>query len=479
LTIVGNASLKAAEAEVLAHSTVLRRELGIADLILAQILIVIVPEFFGTAVKAGSSHVVLWLLAILLFFIPQALVVAYLNRLMPLEGGLYEWARLAFSDRVGFLVAWNMWLNSTVQVSQVALVTATYIGYAFPGAGRISSNPVALVAASLGLIGAMMWLARMGLRIGKWVSNAGSTLTVFIIGVLIVLPYFHVWHGTMPAYHPLPLVLPAATLFSLSVFSKMTFGALSGFEYVAVFAGESRNPGRNLARSILFTAPVIALLYILGTSGILAFVSPQAVDVIGPIPQALARGVGIFGGSAALVSIVILLLLMNYLCCYTLYFSANTRLPLVAGWDHLLPRWFTPLHPKYRTPVNSILFMGAVALSASIAVLIGAGNQESFTLLQIWAWTFYGLAYLALFSIPLFSAKEKNLRPGSWLRIGAASGFLVTLLFVALAVSPVISVASVWKYSLKIALVILGANLLGWVIYRGGQRKHPARVNAS
>jgi amino acid transporter len=307
--------------------------------------------------------------------------------------------------------------------------------------------------------------------VGKWISNAGSMVTVLILGVVIVLPYFHVWRGRLPSYHPLPLVLPAMTLFSLSVFSKMTFGALSGFEYVAVFAGESRNPGRNLARSIAFTAPLIALLYILGTSGILAFVSPEAIDVIGPIPQALNRGFAIFGPVGPLVSIVILLLLMNYLCSYTIYFSANTRLPLVAGWDRLLPSWFTRLHPKYRTPVNSTLFMGGVALAASMAVLIGAGSQESFVLLQIWAWTFYGLAYLAKFAIPLFSAKEKGLRPGPWMRMGAASGFLVTLLFVSLSVLPVIPVASGWKYALKIALVILGGNLLGWMIYRTGQRR--------
>jgi glutamate:GABA antiporter len=466
-----NPSLRAAESEVRAHSESLRKELGISDLILAQILIVIVPEFFGTAVKAGSSHVVLWILAILLFFIPHALVVAHLNRLMPLEGGLYEWARLAFSDRVGFLVAWNMWLNTTAQVSQVALVTTTYISYAFPQAAWVASNSTALIAASISLIAAMMLIARLGLSVGKWISNAGSMVTVLILGVVIVLPYFHVWRGRLPSYHPLPLVLPAMTLFSLSVFSKMTFGALSGFEYVAVFAGESRNPGRNLARSIAFTAPLIALLYILGTSGILAFVSPEAIDVIGPIPQALNRGFAIFGPVGPLVSIVILLLLMNYLCSYTIYFSANTRLPLVAGWDRLLPSWFTRLHPKYRTPVNSTLFMGGVALAASMAVLIGAGSQESFVLLQIWAWTFYGLAYLAKFAIPLFSAKEKGLRPGPWMRIGAASGFLVTLLFVSLSVLPVIPVASGWKYALKIALVILGGNLLGWMIYRTGQRR--------
>lgn len=471
MTAGPNPTLQAAEAEVQAHSASLRRELGIADLVLAQILIIIVPEFFGTAVKAGNSHVVLWLLAIVLFFIPHAFVVAHLNRLMPLEGGLYEWARLGFSDRVGFLVAWNIWLLQTVQVSQIALVTTTYISYAAPRAAWIATSQPMLIAASVALIMLMMLIARLGLGVGKWVSNAGSIVTVFILAVLIILPYFLARRGSLPAYHPLPLVLPPLTLFSLSVFSKMTFGALSGFETVATFAGESRNPERNIGRSILLTAPVIAALYILGTSGILAFVSPEAVDVIGPIPQALRSGFSGFSQAGPIVAIAILLLLLNYLCSYTLYFSANTRLPMVAGWDHLLPRWFTRLHPRYRTPVNSIFFMGGVALASSTAVLIGTGSQESFVLLQTWAWTFYGLAYLVKFAIPLVSSTQKGLRPGTWLRLGAAAGFLVTLLFVLLSVQPVIPVASKVGYFLKVILVVVGANFVGWMIYRAGQRK--------
>ena len=118
----------------------LRRELGLLDLILAQILIVIVPDFFGTAVKAGPSHVVLWLSAMLIFFIPQALVVAHLNRLMPLEGGLYEWARLAFGDQIGFLVAWNIWLFIMLYVAIIGLVTTTFIAYAVPSLSWIADN---------------------------------------------------------------------------------------------------------------------------------------------------------------------------------------------------------------------------------------------------------------------------------------------------------------------------------------------------
>lgn len=464
-------------AEVQAHSRELRKELGIADLIFAQVLIVIVPEFFGTAVKAGPSYVVLWLVAIASFFIPQALVVSYLNRLMPLEGGVYEWARFAFNDRIGFLVAWNWWLNTTIQVSQIALVTTTYITYAFgPKAAWIASDTRVLVASSIALIAAMMFVSRLGLSVGKWVSNAGSVLTVLTIIVLIALPFFHVWRGKLAAYHPLHLTPPTFTLFSLSVFSKMTFGALTGFEMVAIFAGESRNPARNLARSILWTAPLIALLYILGTSAIMAFVSPDAIDIIGPIPQALREGFAAFGFAGSLVPIVILLLLTNYLCSYTLYFSCNTRLPMVAGWDRLLPQWFTRLHPKYRTPVNSILFMGAVALAASLAVLVGAGSQEAFVLLQTWSWTFYGLVYVAMFAVPLLAGKQKGIRPGFWLRFAAASGLFVTVLFVALSIFPIVRVESQFLYSLKVVTVVIGANFLGWMIYRAGQRPSSAAL---
>jgi amino acid transporter len=314
-----------------------------------------------------------------------------------------------------------------------------------------------------------MLLAGIGFGVGKWFNNAGSVAVLITVAVLVGLPLANLWHGTLSAFHPLRLVAPPATLFTLSVFSKMTFGALSGFEYVAIFAGESRNPARNISRSILITAPAIALIYIFTTSSILAYVSPDAVDVIGPIPQALRRGFGNFG--AVIVPVVIFLLLTNYLSTFSLYFSGSARLPMAAGWDHLLPAWFSRLHARYKTPVNSIVFLGGATLAASIAALIGVGEQEAYELLLTWGFTFYGIAYLALFAIPLLAKKGSAIRPGIGLRIAAASGFLVTLLFVVLSIFPIIRVESESRYSWKIAGVVLAANLIGWIIYRAGQRK--------
>jgi amino acid permease-like protein len=159
----------------------------------------------------------------------------------------------------------------------------------------------------------MMWVARLGLRLGKWISNAGSVFTVLIIAVLAALPFALLLRGTLGEYRPARLVLPPLTLFSLSVFVKMTFGGLSGFDTVTIFAGEPRSPARNIARATLMATPIIALLYITGTSSILTFVSPENVDIIGPIPQALSLVFGSFGAAAPIVApVAILLLLTDY-----------------------------------------------------------------------------------------------------------------------------------------------------------------------
>src|SRR5262245_14972114 len=78
---------RSAEELVEKQSVVLRKELGLMDLVLTQILYIVGLSWVGVAAKLGPSHIVYWLAAIILFYAPSAAVVIYLNRLMPLEGG--------------------------------------------------------------------------------------------------------------------------------------------------------------------------------------------------------------------------------------------------------------------------------------------------------------------------------------------------------------------------------------------------------
>src|SRR6266516_7087989 len=86
----------------------LERQMGLRDLVLAQVLCVVGSSWVGIAAKLGRAHVVFWLAAILLFYVPLAAVVICLNARMPLEGGLYQWAKAGYGEMAGFLTAWNL-----------------------------------------------------------------------------------------------------------------------------------------------------------------------------------------------------------------------------------------------------------------------------------------------------------------------------------------------------------------------------------
>jgi amino acid transporter len=454
-------------------SAALRKQLGFADLVFSCVLLVVIPDFFGTAVKAGKASVLFWLLAILFFFAPQAFVVNHLNHRLPLEGGLYEWARAGFGDLAGFLVAWNLWVYVVVYSAAVGLITTNYLTYVLgPGFEWLGTSRLALLGVNFTIIAAIVMVTNLGLRMGKWITNVGGFLTILTIAVLVVLPFVRHEQGRLAEYHPLALAMPTLSLFNISVFSKMTFGGLVGLEFVAIFAGESKKPLRDFPRAILVAVPIVIVLYVMGTSAILAFVPPDSVDVIGAIPQALQRGFAGMAVARIVVPLAILLLLTNYLSSFALNFAANTRLPMVAGWDHLLPAWFTRLHPQYRTPVNSVLFLGAITLFTGLAGVIGVREVEAFSMLQIWSFTFYALTYLAMFAIPILARKESQLRARVSLKLAAGSGFLLTLLFVALSIFPVVDVANPLRYAAKTVAVLIGTNCLALVLFFMHRRRN-------
>jgi glutamate:GABA antiporter len=457
-------SLRREEAQIEAHSEHLRKDLGVADLTLTQILFVVGLPWVGVAAKQGPAHVVFWLAAMAFFYLPSAAVVVHLNRTMPLEGGLYQWAKLGFNDLVGFLVAWNLWLFAILNTSETGLQVTQYFRYIFGAAseGVIASNWVVALA-NVVILSALAALTIRGLSVGKWVHKSGGVLMVTTFAMLVALPWLNLAHGTIPAFHPLATAMPAMSIMSLNLFGKMGFGALGGFEYVAIHAGECHNPTRTITRSVMFAAPVIALMFILGTSSVLALVPFDQIDLIAPIPQVLSAGFAPLGGVSGVATATILVLLAIRVAQASVMFAGNTRLPMVAGWDGLLPAWFTRLHATYQTPVNSILFVGAVTLAFSLIGLIGVGKQEAFQLLWNAAGVFYALTYLVMFAIPIVG--RSSVRGPLWLRLLALSGFLMTLLYVGLAVLPIVDVASQLVFALKISAVIVLTNIAGWALF--------------
>ncbi len=124
-----SSELQRKEQGVEAHSAVFKKELGLTDLVLTQVLFIVGLPWVGVAAKQGPSHIIFWLIAMFLFYVPSAVVVIYLNRIMPLEGGLYQWAKMGFNELLGFLVAWNLWLFAILNTSEIGLQVTQYLRY--------------------------------------------------------------------------------------------------------------------------------------------------------------------------------------------------------------------------------------------------------------------------------------------------------------------------------------------------------------
>jgi amino acid transporter len=444
----------------------LRRELGVSDLTLTQVLFIVGLPWVGVAAKQGPAHVLLWLAAIAFFYLPSAAVVIHLNRLMPLEGGLYQWAKYGFNELIGFLVAWNLWLFAILNTSETGLQVTQYFRYVFSAEHAAWTGSVgAVTLANVLILTALVAVTIVGLNIGKWVHKAGGVLMLFTFAMILLLPWLNVAKGTLAAYHPLATAMPAMTLLTFNIFAKMGFGALGGFEYVAIHAGECRQPERTIARSVAVAAPIIGVMFVLGTASVLALVPFDQIDLIAPIPQVLAAGFAPIGSTAWVAPFTIVLLLCTRVAQASVMFAGITRLPMVAGWDGLMPAWFTRLHPRYRTPVNSILFVGAVTLLFSIAGQIGVGKQEAFQLLWNASGIFYALTYVVMFAIPI-----AGVRAPAWLKAASASGLVMTLAFVGLSILPIISVDSRLAFALKITAVIVAANVIGVALFLGRRR---------
>ena len=459
-------------ARVEARSAELKKVLGVRDLALTQILFIIGLTWIGVAGKLGPSHVVLWLLAAGLFYLPCTAVVIWLNQLMPLEGGLYQWAKLGFNQALGFMVAWNLWLYVILFASELGLTVATYLSYALgPSAAWMTKSAWFVSLASALAIALLATLAFVGLSIGKWVQNAGGIFMITIFSVLILLPFLGLATGHLESYHPFRTEMPALSLFNLNVFGKMCVGAFAGFEYMAILAGETHSPASTVKKSVYYAAPLITLFFVLGTATVVAYIPRDEIDLIGPLPQVLRVGFGPFGIAGTLVTIAIVMTLVMRVSQISVAFTAVTRLPMVAGWDRLLPAWFSRLHATHRTPVNSILVVAVFAFAMSVLSLVGVGQAEAFQLMFNASSIFYGLTYLVMFAIPIVGLRGVTPRPPWWVKVSAWSGFLITVLYTVLSVFPIIQVASVASFALKISLVIVLLNLVGVGIYVAGSRR--------
>jgi glutamate:GABA antiporter len=447
----------------------LSRQLTLRDLVLTQILTVVGSSWVGVAAGLGRAQAVVWIAAMLLFYAPMAVSVYYLNREMPLEGGLYVWARTAFGDAGGFMTAWNLWAYGLCVCATILYAMPTELAYLLgPSAAWIPANHWASNGVLAVVLAALTVSALRGLALGRWIHNVSGAAMLAVFVLLILTPFWALAHHVPLHYAPLALELPKRNLYSLALMGQM-LGALSGLEYVAILAGEAKSPTRDISRSVVISSPIICAMFIFGTGSVLAFhqLHPGiAIDFIAPIPQTLRFAFGNHGAGNVLASLAILCVEMRLLGATSMIFTGVTRLPMTAGWDHLIPEWFSRLSKRNHVPVNSILVSTGIIAALLLLGSLGVKVAEAFQVLSNSSIELYALCYLVMFAIPIAGAKVLRRKLPRVVVWTSAVGFLATLFSSVVMTYPFVDVVDPRAYAAKILGTMALANAVGFVFYQ-------------
>jgi glutamate:GABA antiporter len=450
----------------------LRRELKLRDLVLMQLILIVSLTWTGFAAKQGSSQIVLWLLAIVFFYLPLAAVVMKLSRAMPVEGGVYQWVKQGLSPFAGYMAGWSLTVAAICFFASIGSMLAN--GLAYAGGAHDSwvavSKPFALTLTALACLIAFAMNVR-GLHAAKWLSGTGSLLMIAAFLMLLYL-LVRAWITGAPSTRgSLSLAWPGFSILTLNVFTKMALGALSGFDNSAIFSEECRKPENDVARSVFIAAPLIAFIYILGTLAVLAYVPPASVDLAAPVPQALRAGFGVTALGKALTLIAVYGVNVYVAASMVIIVGMVARLPMVAGWDGLLPTWWSQLHPRFRTPYKAIAAVTATLMLLGALSLLGAANQEAVQLSSAIAIGSLCIMYMLLFAVILFGFRRQPERPRIAIRLGALAAFTVAFVSLIFEILPLGEVGSTALFALKVGGTICAVNGFGAFLYWRGTRR--------
>jgi len=452
----------------------LKRALGRWDLVLLFVVAVVNLNVVPTISANGAVTVWLWILALLLFFWPQAIAVIELADRYPGEGGVYLWAKRIFGDFHGFLSGWCYWTNNIFYVPTVLLY---FVGIAVfvagPGKQGLADRPAFTFTASIALLALLVVLNILGLGVGKWVNNLGGIGTAVTASVLTVL-------GAIVAYR-FGITVQAADfripgdIRLVGAFGVICFG-LVGLELGSVMGDEIEDPKRTLPGAVALGGIICGVLYIGATLTLLLALPKNQIGVLAGIMQAVSQMAGQIG-VGWLAAPFALVLSLSIAGIASAWLSGSARIPFVAGLDSYLPEGVGRLHPRYATPYVALIVHASLSAIFLAMSFVGAQVKEAFVTMLDLAVVLQLIPFLYMYAglIKLAGRREAAGHYSKRTELLAGwCGLSTTVLAVAVAFVPSHQIDSIWLFETKMVigtLIFLGLAAFFFFVY--SRRKLP------
>jgi APA family basic amino acid/polyamine antiporter len=287
---------------------------------------------------------------------------------IPETGGAATFVRRAFNDLAGFLTGWALFLDYLIVIALSAFFLPHYLGEAFK-VGALGRHPSDLIVA----VGVIVAISALRLVRRSAFYRYGIVIAVLDLITqvgLVALGFAFLFSGdaltrgvsigSSPSWYDIAFALPLAML------------AYTGLETVANLAEETREPGRDLPRSLFSGIGLVVVIYVaIGLVALSAFPAENGTTELGTrwlhapmlgvvaafqghVPDELVTALRLYVGLTAAVILLVSI---------TTSISGFTRLAHSLGEHGQLPRAFGRLNRRTLVPPEAIVAAAAISIA--------------------------------------------------------------------------------------------------------------------
>ncbi|MBJ7903948.1 amino acid permease [Streptomyces sp. NPDC091385] len=318
-----------------------------------------------------------------------ALCYAEFASTVPVAGSAYTFSYASLGELPAWIIGWDLVLEFALGTAVVAVGWSGYIrslldswGATLPPylSGRDGATGFGFDVLAAALVLLLTVVLVVGMKLSARITSVVVAIKVIVVLIVIIGGAFFV---TGSNYDPfIPPAQPAkaggdlsapliqlmfgwapANFGVMGIFTaaSVVFFAFIGFDIVATAAEETRNPQRDMPRGILGSLIICTLLYVAVSIVVTGMVKYSKLSIEAPLADAFKSlghpwfaGVISFGAVIGLTTVCMILLL------------GQTRVFFAMSRDGLLPRFFSRVHPRFRTPHRPTILLGVI-----IAIIAG------------------------------------------------------------------------------------------------------------
>jgi len=444
------------------------------DAVLAAVCVTMVVESVAPTAAIGNSQYFWWLLMFVVFFIPYGFITAELGSAYLDKGGLYDWVTRAFGKNWGSRSAWYYWIQFVFWLASLAVLFTEVMGQVI---GREISVLLSVII-QLALIWIMSYSSLMPISVNKWLINMGTYAKIIL---MLGLGVFGLYCGLRFGFaNPVTSVSDLLPTVGGITFISVIILNFKGFEVVAAFTKDMKNPKKEIPIAFLLGGILICFFYVFASFGIGAAIPVLELSTSGGLIDSFIHFFYVLElPGHILVPIAGILFLFTLFINVLSWALGVNYVASHAAEQGSLPKTFA-IRNKDGAPIGSSIL---IAILASIMVIIVPfiTNPDIF-------WGFFALQIITLFFayLMMFPAFKKLRKidketerpfraPGSPFVISLIAYVPLFMLIVSAIFSVVYPLADgTWHFDSMIAIGTIAAVLAGEIIVFITERQRKA-----